>query len=1379
MAKKFHKMLSVVLAFVMVLSLCTPFMDVFAASEELTEVKQWNLVLGDEIAANFYVSVSDHVSSEAIMNVTDGYGTTSYNLNGTQKDENGNYIFTARMAAAQMGDTITLQLQDGATTGAIHTYKAVDYARVILKGNYSDNTKAMVKAMLNYGAAAQTYFGYNTENLVNVGYESTETVEIPAVEADKIVTGNVSGISFYGASLVFESKVAVRFYFNVTGNIEDYTFSTGTPVAKNGMYYVEVAGINPQQYADTIALTVNDTMTVYYSPLQYISRMYTKTENADMKTLLGAMYTYYLAAGEYETGSDMLEENAENDWTNLAVDGGMSNAASYGLTGDKTAPGSSKSLKITTNTGDVGNVHLNTTGLSQLPNFTSGMVTGWYYFGDQRPMAFLRGIDSNWNKGITGIFTFEDMGSGWYYGYVAASDLGFEVDKANTNPAEIIRLAVEIPGGYTVYVDNLKWESISVTEDVEKANDLLSVSTVVESASTITAENSTDMVSGLNSLYSKKFTAKAGVSEKKSIRYELPQSYDLTQQALSMDVHRYGVESLVAMQLSLQDSNSNTIVDVLVDNIYWLNWNHLEIDIHKYLEDGKSLSDVKYLTFTFNFDADTTIDREIYIDNVSITPYETVESVLNGTSALYIGDSISISKPFKGWAGLLEERYGVDRTNVSVGGTTFSTIGYQIKEQLKNVPEDAEFDYIILDGGCNDMYLGASSFGTVSDQPVTAAPSSFDDSTAIGGFEQLLSMLKRRFPTAKIGYIITYQRSDRWLNEFIPLAKDVCEKWGVSCLSLPDTEPFIQLFNSNFGAHTTDTVHSNVAGYELIMEYLPQWMESIPEPEIIEGFEPEKPIEVFEGGTFAAGENVTFNLNHTQPVTKMSFEYKIISGDNFYLALLPDWNSYYGYFQFNATGTIGTYEGVTTEKLSDGYVRVNVDVEKVTTVAGTPSKLITMLFIRGDWGNASGEIRDIRVNGAVEVPGPGIDFAAGANAQIDFEEGTYDFASFEYQLTSDGEMAFGLLKSDWSKFYGLFKVNANGTIQDYEGISVEKLSNGKIRVTLDLSKVQVTNNAGNRDNVPDTIGMLFIRGDWTTASGAISNLRYWNGEAGGDEGGNDENYTEIVTPGGNFAANEGITVNFEAGAYDVVTFDYQITNGGEMQVCLLSSDWGKYYGYFKFNANGLVQDYDGVSTEKLSNGYIRVTLKLADLGITNWQNNRDNAPETVGILYVRGDISNAAGSVDNIRCITGNYMDDEGDDEGSYTEIVTPGAEFTSGTNQSIYLTEGVYDIVTFDYKFTSGTKMHFALLQADWAKYYGYIKLDADGVSGSYDGVTFEKLDNGYIRVTMELAKITVTNSAYNADNAPDTIALLYIRGDWSDANGTIDNIRCLTYGN
>ena len=82
------------------------------------------------------------------------------------------------------------------------------------------------------------------------------------------------------------------------------------------------------------------------------------------------------------------------------------------------------------------------------------------------------------------------------------------------------------------------------SEDVEKANDLLSVSTVVESASNITAEDSTDMVSGVNSLYSKKFTAKAGVAEKKSIRYELPKVYDMTHQALSVDVHRYDVDNL-------------------------------------------------------------------------------------------------------------------------------------------------------------------------------------------------------------------------------------------------------------------------------------------------------------------------------------------------------------------------------------------------------------------------------------------------------------------------------------------------------------------------------------------------------------------------------------------------------------------------------------------------------------------------------------------------------------------------------------------------------------------------------------------------------------------------------------------------------------------
>lgn len=1451
------------------------------------KVRYQQLSLSDDLTMRFDLLVSDAYKETATVTVAvDGNVVTEVLFHELPNGTSGCKRVEVALAAAQMTDDIVVTISNDGAALLEETYSILKYARYLLDGDYNSKTKNLANAVLNYGANAQLYFGHNTDNLANAGLTAPEAVEIPEINTENMISGSVPGINYYGASLVYVSKVAVRFYFYVNGDISNYTFSAGNaPVYKDGKYYVEVSGINPQDYAKDIVLTVSDgenEMTVTYSPMYYLGRMYGKTENQSLKNLLVAMYQYHLAAvkyvaedvvrgnyfaagedtiidvvntdklssisfdykitdgekfniallcdwsnyygyyafnakgsigtyngvtttrldddyvrvtmniaeltalgntpngiidflfirggewsdangyidnvqfsniveepenpgaefdgakftaytdtiiamdnekavtqvsfdykidsGEYfhlallpdwsnyfgyfnfnaqgaaytyegvtteklDNGyihvimdmsaltqisgmpSDVLKilfvrgsgdwsnangeitniflsyaaenaprgeaieeginktiilENTEKleslsfeykitsgtrfnialmadwsnfygnyafgidgaveqndgittevledgyirvtfdikaltklngtpsavidflfirgdwtdangyidniqfstdndepeetepedvpplgdetlsgDWTNIDVDSGMSNA-NYAISGLHTAPGSTRALKITTKPGDIGNVYLNTEAavmngdLEKLPDFSSGKITAWFYFGNQRPMAFLRGIDANWNVGVTGIFTFTDMGDGWYYGELAASELGFEVRKSNTKIEEIIRIDVEIPGDYTVYVDNLKWESFSVTEETEKEYDLLSVCTVVSGASTITAENSTDMASGLNSLYSKKFTAKAGVTEKKSIRYELPKAYDMTHQALSVDVHRYDFDtSYGTMMVSLQDSNGNTVVDALVDNIYWLNWNHIEVDLYKYLEDGKSLSDVKYITFTFYFDRHTEYDREIYLDNLSITPYETYESVLNGTSALYIGDSISISKPFKGWAGLLEERYGVERTNVSVGGTTFSNIGYQIKEQLKNVPEDAEYDYIILDGGINDLYLSCPDLGKVSDLPVTASPSKFDDSTAIGAFEQLLSLLKRRFPDAKIGYVITYQRTDRWLNEFVPEVKKACEKWGVSCLSLPETYEFIQLFNNNTGAHTTDTVHANVAGYELVMEHLPQWMETIPEPEPIEGFEPDVGKEVFDGGTFAAGENTTFALDNRNSVSKLSFDYKIDSGETFSIALLSDWSNYFGYFKFGANGSSMNYPGITTEKIDDGYIRVFVDVSAVTNMAGTPSDLVTILFVRGDSTTANGSITNICINSAVDGEPRGEAIIAGEHKNITLNnKDALSKVSFEYKLVDEGRFNIALMP-DWSNFFGYFKFDANGASETYAGVTTTVLSDGYIRVSFDMDAL--TKVSGAPSNVID---FLYIRGDWSDANGYIDNVQF-------------------------------------------------------------------------------------------------------------------------------------------------------------------------------------------------------------------------------------------------------------------------------------------------
>ena len=182
------------------------------------------------------------------------------------------------------------------------TYSVRAYADVILAGDYKDEIKTLVRNMLAYGGAAQKYFEVNTDDLADKNITVAE-VTVPNDNPSVEVSDQLDGINFYGASLVMRSKTAVRFYF--TGeSVEGLTFTVNggvyTPVNADGMYYVEVADINPQDLADVLNMVVSDginNLTVSYSPVSYISRMYYKDGSSEqMKDMVKAMYGYHLAA---------------------------------------------------------------------------------------------------------------------------------------------------------------------------------------------------------------------------------------------------------------------------------------------------------------------------------------------------------------------------------------------------------------------------------------------------------------------------------------------------------------------------------------------------------------------------------------------------------------------------------------------------------------------------------------------------------------------------------------------------------------------------------------------------------------------------------------------------------------------------------------------------------------------------------------------------------------------------------------------------------------------------------------------------------------------------------------------------------------------------
>ena len=287
-------------------------MGVLAAEESTAaQFVAQQLNLGDDLTMHFYVAVDSAYVESATMNISvDGSAVGSYAISELTAQEDGNYEFAVDLAAAQMTDEISLSLTSDGAEIAQKTYTVQAYAQQVLTGSYTDATKALVKQMLNYGAKAQTYFAHNTGTLANAGNELETAASVPANSSAVNVSGAVEGIRFYGASLVFDSKLAVRYYFSAE-SLEGITFQVGdTPYdaeVKGDLYYVEIPGINPQQMDDVIELNVSkadSSLTVGYSPLYYITRMYNKgTTGEALKNLLQAIYGYYEVAEQY-TGCD-------------------------------------------------------------------------------------------------------------------------------------------------------------------------------------------------------------------------------------------------------------------------------------------------------------------------------------------------------------------------------------------------------------------------------------------------------------------------------------------------------------------------------------------------------------------------------------------------------------------------------------------------------------------------------------------------------------------------------------------------------------------------------------------------------------------------------------------------------------------------------------------------------------------------------------------------------------------------------------------------------------------------------------------------------------------------------------------------------------------
>ena len=551
----------------------------------------------------------------------------------------------------------------------------------------------------------------------------------------------------------------------------------------------------------------------------------------------------------------------------------------------------------------------------------------------------------------------------------------------------------------------------------------------------------------------------------------------------------------------------------------------------------------------------------------------------------------------------------------------------------------------------------------------------------------------------------------------------------------------------------------------------------------------ETPKPVAPSYTLVGGEDMEIPLNNTKPLSSLSFEYKIESGEKFAIALMPNWDSYYGYYNFCSTGMVDEDSGVTAEMLEDGYIRVTMDMAALTKRNGDANATISFLYIRGVFSDANGTIRNITLVEGESTEDPDIElpgniFQGGNDLIIELDNADKLAAiSFDYKIISGEKFAIALMPN-WDAYYGYYNFNGIGSVDSDSGITTEELEDGYIRVTMDIAELTKTNG-----NVNEVITFLYVRGAFTNANGTIHNIVLivddGNQEPTEPTEPTEPDVTEPTEPevteptepeNVSYPLISGMDLTIPvANEKEVVSlsFDYKIESGEKFAIALMPN-WDAYYGYYNFNSNGNVDNDTGITTKTLDNGYIRVIFDMASLTKTN-----GNVNTVITFLYVRGAFTDANGIIENVTVSYEAIEPEPSEPEITEPETTEPEVtepEITEPEVQEHTLVPGedliipldvLQNLKTLSLEYKVSCTFNMALVMEDWGAYYGYFAFDENGNVDPYDGITLETLEDGYIRVTFDVAALTkyvgTPNSGFNT---------LYIRGDWSDAQGVLRNI-------
>ena len=298
--------------------------------ENLLTVKGCSVSLKENIGVNMYASFSDDILEDDGAKVRFTYADNSYievplsnYMSTTYNNENVKKI-TFDTVPAKLTEKIKVSVikSDDTQTNEF-SFSTSDYLYALINStdkSIDANQKNIAKALLNYGAYSQIYFGVDTADLANKKLTDNTVEKTDSDTVIKSIQGQENGLfsnkdfEYIGSSLVCDSSTDLKLYFVNKSRLtmkqieNQYDISVanknthGFDVGTDGnILWIKVKDLRPNELEVMYSVRIlsdDGSVIVETSPSVYIKKALL-SEDVKLENLSKAMWMYGQAVKDY------------------------------------------------------------------------------------------------------------------------------------------------------------------------------------------------------------------------------------------------------------------------------------------------------------------------------------------------------------------------------------------------------------------------------------------------------------------------------------------------------------------------------------------------------------------------------------------------------------------------------------------------------------------------------------------------------------------------------------------------------------------------------------------------------------------------------------------------------------------------------------------------------------------------------------------------------------------------------------------------------------------------------------------------------------------------------------------------------------------------